>query len=122
MRKFVVLLIAAVVAVFTMGAAKGCDASPPRPAHEAAYAGDGATQFKATGKLKFGVVYRATAVDSTDRQNCEWSVYTISKEGGSVKTVGKGNYLKAKIRVPEDPQRTTVWLKSSECGDWKPQK
>jgi hypothetical protein len=95
------------------------------PARNAAYAGDGVTQFGTasdgvSGKLKWNTTYRATAVHSTNRQNCKWSLFTINSEGVA-KVVGKGDYLHAKIIV-EKPNTVKVYLKSMECGLWKPKK
>jgi uncharacterized protein YggE len=98
--------------------AQACESEKRGKATKAAYAGDGVTQFTDTGKLKFGVVYSAHAVDTTDRQNCRWSIKTINSDGES-KVIKSGDYLHAKIKV-EKPSRVKVYLKSSECGDWKP--
>jgi hypothetical protein len=95
------------------------------PARNSAYAGDGNTKFGtvaegASGKLKWNTTYRATAVHSTNRQNCHWSLYTINSDGVA-KVVGRGSYFNAKIIV-EKPDTVKVYLKSMECGLWKPKK
>jgi len=114
----------------TMGAAKGCGGSGKGPARSASYAGDGVTQFGdpngaktyanegASGKLKWGVTYKAVAIDSTDRTNCEWRLYTINSEGVTT-FLKKGGYLTAKINFGEQKTKR-VFLKSLECGLWKP--
>lgn len=84
----------------------------------ARYAGDGVTQFTDTGVLQFGKGYKAVYVDTTDRQNCRWSLYTINSEGAT-KVIKSGRYRTAYIKV-EKPTRVKVYLKSSECGNWKP--
>lgn len=95
------------------------------PARSAAYAGDGVTKLGsasdgATGKLKWGVTYRAVAQDTTDRQNCKWSLYTINKQGDhQVTVVKRGNYFNAKFRFGQQFTKD-VYLKSLECGLWKP--
>lgn len=96
--------------------AEGCeDKGGPPPAR---YAGDGVTQFTDTGVLQFGRGYKAVYVDTTDRQNCRWSLYTINAEGVT-KVIKSGRYRTANIKV-EKPTRVKVYLKSSECGNWKP--
>ena len=128
-------VIKVVAVIAALGALVACD--PPKSgkgsgnkATEASYASDGATQFGdpngkdtfanegATGKLKWGVTYRARYIDTTDRTNCSWKLYTISA-GGVVTIIKKGNYLNAKINVGEQVTKR-VFLKSEECGNWKP--
>jgi hypothetical protein len=127
-----VVLISAVV----MGASEDCGAGGSGgKANEASYAGDGVTQFVdatgracandtsfcrngGSGKLRFGKGYKAVAVDTTDRQNCVWSLYTFNQQGKTV-VIKKGGYFSANIKV-ERPNRVKVYLKSEECGDWKP--
>lgn len=128
-------VIKVTAAVACVAALAACD--PPKSgkgsgdkAAEASYAGDGATQFGdpngaktyanegASGKLKWGVTYKAVAIDSTDRTNCEWSLYTINSEGVTT-FLKKGGYLTAKINFGEQKTKR-VFLKSLECGLWKP--
>ena len=111
--------IAAIVLVCVpiMGAANDCDSHKKEPAAPK-YAGDGVTQFTDSGRLRFGVTYAARYVDTTDRVNCHWSVYTLNSQGDT-RVVKSGTYLTAKISV-ERPSRVKVFLKSSECGNWKP--
>jgi hypothetical protein len=114
-----------------------CKPSDGGKATKASYAGDGATMFvdstgracsgdysicarKGNGKLKFGVGYKAHYVDTTDRTNCHWSLYTINAAGKAT-VIKSGGYFKANIKV-ERTSRVQVWLKSDECGDWKPTK
>jgi hypothetical protein len=116
LRYLIALLVC--VCIPTMGAAQSCG-GPNGPARSASYAGDGITQFGApNGKLKWGVTYSAHYTDTTDRQNCKWSLYTINSNGETT-FIKRGNYLNAKVNVGE--QRTKkVYLKSIECGLWKP--
>lgn len=105
-----------VISTFTPYAAQGC--SGGKPAISAAYAGDGITEFgNANGKLKWGVTYSAHYTDTTDRQNCKWSLYSINKNGETV-FIKKGNYFNAKINVGKQVTKK-VYLKSLECGFWK---
>jgi hypothetical protein len=108
----------ALVMASTMGATASCG-GPNGPARSASYAGDGVTEFgNPNGKLKWGVTYSAHYVDTTDRQNCKWSLYAINRNGETT-FIKRGNYLNAKVNVGE--QRTKkVYLKSIECGLWKP--
>lgn len=118
-----------------MGAAEDCEGKGGGKATKASYAGDGVTMFvgndnracsgntkfcaqEGNGKLRFNKTYKAVYVDTTDRINCRWSLYTINTNG-ETKVIKSGNYLKAKILV-ERPSRVKVFLKSSECGNWKP--
>jgi hypothetical protein len=130
------LMLAAVVVV-TMGAAEDCSGPGNGKATKAAYASDGVTMFvgadnracsgntkfcgqEGNGKLRFNQGYKATYIDTTDRGNCRWSLYTINQEG-ETKVIKSGNYFTANIKV-ERPSRVKVFLKSSECGNWKPTK
>lgn len=109
-----------VVLPLATNAAKGCEAEKPapKPTPKPVYAGDGVTQFTDSGRLQFGKAYKAHYVDTTDRVNCQWSLYTINSDGDTT-VIKKGGYLTASIKV-EKPTRVKVFLKSSECGDWKP--
>lgn len=128
MRNRLLITIGAVlsVCVMTMGAAQSCGGSGG-PARSAAYAGDGVTQFGTeaegvSGKLLWGKTYSAHYTDTTDRQNCRWSLYTISKQGNhEVVFLKRGNYFNAKINVGRQFTKA-VYLKSLECGLWKPAK
>lgn len=130
--KYIGMIVA--VSAMVMGAADDCDAKKGK-ATEASYAGDGATMFvgkgnvactgnysicdqTGNGQLKFGKGYKAHYVDTSDRTNCEWTLYTINTAGKTT-IIKKGGYLKANIKV-EQTTRVQVWLKSEECGDWKP--
>lgn len=116
LRYLIALLVC--VCIPTMGAAQSCG-GPNGPARSASYAGDGITQFgPIPGKLKWSVTYSAHYVDTTDRQNCRWSLYAINKNGETT-FIKKGNYLNAKINVGEQVTKK-VYLKSMECGLWKP--
>lgn len=111
------------IILLVLGLLTGCGPSKG-PARSAAYAGDGVTQFgsppEATGKLKWGVTYSAHYVDTTDRQNCRWSLYTINKQGDhEVQILKRGNYFNAKVNVGQQFTKD-VFLKSLECGLWKP--
>jgi hypothetical protein len=117
-------VIKKILATGTMivAAAQGCGGTDS-PSRSAAYAGDGNTQFGTqaegvSGKLKWGVVYKAVYENTTDRQNCKWSLYTINSNGVA-NVVKRGNYFNAKIKV-EKPNTVKVYLKSIECGLWKP--
>ena len=111
--------IAAIVLVCIpiMGAASDCDSKRKEPAAPK-YAGDGVTQFTDSGRLRFGTTYAARYVDTTDRTNCRWSIYTLNADGDT-RVVKSGNYLTAKIKVAR-PSRVKVFLRSSECGNWTP--
>lgn len=117
-----------------LGAANDCGGSGGK-ATKASYAGDGVTMFvglgnracagqtsfceqKGNGKLKFNQGYKAHYVDTTDRTNCKWKLYTINT-AGEKKLIKSGGYLSANIKV-EQVTRVHVWLKSQDCGDWKP--
>jgi hypothetical protein len=128
LRKIIATTAIAVLPL-AVNAAKGCSNEGGGPARSASYAGDGITQFGtvngknyadegASGKLKWGVTYKAVAIDSTDRQNCKWSLYTINAEGETV-FVKKGGYMTAKINFGQQRSKK-VYLKSLECGLWKP--
>jgi len=127
-RKLIPALLTATIAL----TAQQCDGGKG-PATKASYAGDGVTMFvgndgracsgntqfcaqEGNGKLKFGKTYKATPRDSVDKQNCQWSVYTINADG-KVTVQKKGRYP-AKINV-ERPTRVHVFLKSEDCGEWK---
>lgn len=112
-------LVAALVTVVLplAASAESCEDKPadkPKPS----YAGDGITQFSDTGRLRWNTTYAARYVDTSDRTNCRWSLYTVNSDGVA-KVIKRGNYLSAKIRV-ERPSRVKVYLKSDECGNWKP--
>lgn len=118
------ILVALVALV--LGLLTGCGPSKSSsPGQRTAYAGDGVTQFGdasdgATGKLKWATTYYAVAVDTTDRQNCKWSLYTINKQGDhEVQILKRGNYFNAKINMGQQFTKR-VYLKSLECGLWKP--
>lgn len=120
MLKHLIATVAAVVLPLAT-AAEGCEAQDNGGKPETAkprYAGDGVTQFTDGGVLQFGRGYKAVYVDTTDRQNCRWSLYTINAEGVT-KVIKSGRYRTANIKV-EKPARVKVYLKSSECGNWKP--
>ena len=106
------------VSVAVMGAASDCESKQPKQPSAPKYAGDGVTQFTDSGRLRFGVTYAARYVDTTDRVNCRWSLYTLNSDGDT-RVVKSGHYLNAKIKV-ERPSRVKVFLRSSECGNWKP--
>lgn len=135
LNKIKYIAMTAVVTISVMGAAADCSGSGGGKATKASYAGDGVTMFVdstgracsgdyticakgGNGKLRFGKGYKAHYVDTTDRQNCKWSLYTINVNGDP-KVIKTGNYFKANIKV-ERTSRVQVFLKSSECGDWKP--
>jgi hypothetical protein len=136
MQRMKNIIIVALASIAMMGAGNDCDASKQKgKANEAAYAGDGVTQFVdgagracandtafcangGSGKLRFGKGYKAVAVDTTDRQNCKWRLYTFNQQGKTT-VIKEGGYFTANIRV-ERPNRVKVYLKSEECGDWKP--
>jgi hypothetical protein len=98
-------------------------------ATSASYAGDGNTQFGnggvdfvnqgSSGKLKFGVTYKAVAENSQQRTNCKWHIYSVDAHNKIVYESKSSDYLHAKINV-EEPTRVRVWLKSVNCGLWKP--
>lgn len=98
-------------------------------ARSASYAGDGNTQFGnggvdfvnagSSGKLKFGVTYKAVASNSQQRTACEWHIYSINSKNKIVFEGKTSDYLHAKINV-EEPTRVKVYLKSINCGLWKP--
>lgn len=88
-----------------------------KPAISAAYAGDGITEFSDNGKLKWGKVYSAHYVDTTDRQTCKWSLVIYDKNGETA-TIKSGNYFNAKIKVGRQVTKG-VYLKSMGCGFWK---
>lgn len=102
-----------------------CGGGGGGPARNASYAGDGVTEFGpasagVSGKLQWGKTYSAHYVDTTDRQNCRWSLYSISKQGNhELVMMAKGNYFNAKINVGQQFTKR-VYLKSLECGLWKP--
>lgn len=111
---------AIVISITSPYAAQGCSGGNGKgPARSAAYAGDGITKFTDDGKLKWGITYSAHYIDTTDRQNCKWSLYTISKKNGETVFLKKGNYFNAKINVGKQITKD-VYLKSLECGLWKP--
>lgn len=114
-RKIAAIISLVVLPLATQ--AQSCDDGNQGRAKKAAYAGDGITQFTDNGKLQFGKTYSAHYVDTTDRQNCRWSIKTVNSEGVA-KVIKSGNYFNAKIKV-EKPSRVKVYLKSSECGNWK---
>lgn len=131
MRRIIPAVGIILAAVLVMG----CEPTDGGKAKKASYAGDGATMFtdsalracsgdtqfcaaKGSGKLRFGKGYKAQAVDKSDRKNCEWSLYTINQEGKTT-VLKRGTYGNANIKV-DRPTRVKVYLKSSECGDWKP--
>lgn len=98
-------------------------------ATSASYAGDGNTQFGnggvdfvnegSSGKLKFGVTYKAVASNSQQRSNCQWHIYSVNAKNKIVFEGKVGDYATAKIKV-EQPTRVKVYLKSVNCGLWKP--
>lgn len=127
--------IAIATAAAMLVALSACEPTKKGKATKASYAGDGATMFvgkgnaactgnysicdrEGNGKLKFGTGYKAHYVDTTDRTNCEWTLYTINAAGKAT-VIKKGGYLSANIKVAQT-SRVQVWLKSNECGDWKP--
>lgn len=135
-KKIAAVALVGGCSIATMGAAKGCEPGDGK-ATKASYAGDGVTMFVdatnracggnttfckdgGSGKLRFSQAYKAVAVDTTDRQNCEWSLYTFNQQG-KTKVIKKGNYFNARIIV-ERPDRVKVYLKSDECGNWKPER
>lgn len=116
-RQIIPLLLSATIAL--AGGTQSCQAEgKPGKAQQAAYAGDGVTRFTDTGKLKWDTGYAAHAIDKTDRQNCRWAVYTVNADG-EARVIKSGTYRNASIKA-ERPTRVKVYLKSSECGDWRP--
>lgn len=107
-----------VTAVTSPYAAQGCGGSDGgKPAISASFAGDGITEFSDNGKLKWGVTYHARYIDTTDRQNCKWSLVAYNKQGETT-VLKTGHYLNAKINVGKQVTKK-VYLKSMECGLWK---
>lgn len=125
-RRIMAPLLAATLCMTLMGAANSCGGSGG-PARSASYAGDGNTQFGnggtdyanagAPGKLLFGVGYKAVAQSGADRSNCEWKVYSVTRQGVT-RVAGKGGYGTANIKV-EKPDNAKVYLRSVGCGLWK---
>ena len=113
-----------VVAPLITQTTQACD-----PATSASYAGDGNTQFGnggvdfvnegSSGKLKFGTTYKAVAQNSQQRTACKWHIYSVNSKNQIVYESKKSDYLHAKIKV-EQPTRVKVYLKSVNCGLWKP--
>lgn len=117
MRKFATLLLAAVIALLTMGAANGCDPQ----AHQPGGKGGGGTINAQDGKHYISEIgtwqYGFTMAPSPKFPQCKWEVWGLQRDGW--KQLYKGHGI-GKVKLPPAGVYGSAYLTSKSCGDWDP--